>query len=148
MNLSPVFRSSFDFGLCFAKPKSWLGHLIHLICESLLEVLRTRRSGNSSVLRVCWLAGQAFLFAVIFFVIKWGAARCSGMLLWKKKYSAPPSLLKRPSGCATSAFLLSNSQNYMLDLMLKTVLLTLITKLVLSLFCFFSVALSQKRNSG
>lgn len=144
MNLSPVFRSSFDFGLCFAKPKSWLGHLIHLICESLLEVLRTRRSGNSSVLRVCWLAEQAFLFAVIFFVIKWKAARCSGMLLWKKKYSVPPSLLKRPSGCATSAFLLSNSQNYMP----KTVLLTLITKQVLSLFCFFSVALSQKRNSG
>lgn len=69
-------------------------------------------------------------------------------MLWdapmEEEINSAPPLLKRPSGCATSAFLLSNSQNYMP----KTVLLTLITKQVLSLFCFFYVTLSQKRNSG
>lgn len=52
---------------------------------------------------VCGLAGHAF-FAVILGYKVWEAATCSGMLGWKKSYSAllPSTLLKDPVGCATA----------------------------------------------
>lgn len=69
MSLFPVFMNSFDFRLCFVKPKSWLGHLIS---KNLLEILRTRKHGTSSVLVVCGLGGAPSLLS--FIVINMGGS--------------------------------------------------------------------------
>lgn len=113
MSLFPVFMNSFDFRLCFVKPKSWLGHLIS---KNLLEILRTRKRGTSSVLVVCGLAGAPSLLSSI--VINMGGS----YMLWdawlEEKIPCPASLwhfVERPSWPCHRSALLSNYSHFCLE---------------------------------